>query len=202
MISYCKEETGNRVDLYLNDKTDKKASIIKRGTHASYSSCGICGSELVMDAGASIRKIEEKARFNDTQIFQCQEMVEKMQTVFKTTGGTHAAGIFDVQGGLLSLSEDVGRYNALDKAIGKVLLSKNADCASIIVLTSRISYEMVLKAGRLGVEILAAPSAVTSLAVELALAINLTLIGFLRNGSGNIYSVPERIAFFKLDYSL
>jgi FdhD protein len=119
MISYCKEETGNRIDLYLNDKTDKEASIVKRGSHASYSSCGICGSELVMDAGASIRKIEEKTRFNDTQIFQCHEIVEKMQTVFKTTGGTHAAGIFDVQGRLLSLSEDVGRHNALDKAIRK-----------------------------------------------------------------------------------
>ena len=193
MIRYCNEETGNRIDLYLNETSSGEIPIVRRGAHASYSSCGICGTELVMGVDASHKKIEEITRFSDSLIFQCKEKMESIQTVFKATRGTHAAGIFDSEGNLLSFSEDVGRHNALDKAIGKVLLSKKTDKASIIVLTSRLSYEMVLKSGRLGVEVCAGFSAVTSLAVELASRINLTLIGSLRDGNGNIYTVPSRI---------
>ncbi|OPY74510.1 MAG: formate dehydrogenase accessory protein [Syntrophorhabdus sp. PtaU1.Bin058] len=195
MIRYCNEETGNRIDLYLGDKSKDGVSIIRRGTtHATYSSCGICGSELVTNITLSMPKIEKRTRFGYAQICECQKALEEMQTVHKATGCAHGAGIFDSHGVFLSFAEDVGRHNALDKAIGKVLLSKSADRASIIILSSRISYEMALKAGRLGVEILAAPSAVTSLAIELASAINLTLIGFLRNRGGNVYSAPDRIA--------
>jgi len=193
MIRYCNEETGNRIDLYLNEHPLRELPMVRRGTHASYSSCGICGSELITDVGASLKNIEEKKHFTAALIFQCKETLETMQTVFRDTRGTHAAGIFDSKGNLIAFSEDVGRHNALDKAIGKVLLSKKTDKVSIIVLTSRISYEMVLKAGRLSVEVVAGFSAATSLAVELASRINLTLIGFLRDGSGTIYSAPARI---------
>ncbi|OPY76723.1 MAG: formate dehydrogenase accessory protein [Syntrophorhabdus sp. PtaU1.Bin153] len=193
MIRYCKENTGNRIDLYLNEHSTGELPMVRRGTHASYSSCGICGSELITDVGAALKNIEEKGHFTAMLIFQCKETVETMQSVFKETRGTHAAGIFDNEGNLIAFSEDVGRHNALDKAIGKVLLSKKTDKASIVVLTSRISYEMVLKAGRLGVEVVAGFSAATSLAVELASRINLTLIGFLRDGSGTIYSAPVRV---------
>lgn len=195
MIRYCGEDTGNRIDLYLNDGAGKEASIVRRGKQASYSSCGICGSELAADACVSIGKIESSTRFDAAQIVKCRETIENMQTAYKATGGTHAAGIFDKDGSLLSFSEDVGRHNALDKAIGKVLLSKSPGKASIVILTSRVSYEMALKAGRLGVEILAGFSAVTSMAVDLASAINMTLVGFLRNGNGSIYTAPERIMF-------
>lgn len=193
MIRYCNEERGNRIDLYVNENSVKELPMVRRGAHASYSSCGICGSEMIMAVEASHKKIEERRRFTDTLLFTCKETVESMQAVFKDSRGTHAAGIFDSEGTLLAFSEDVGRHNALDKAIGKVLLSKKTDRASIIILTSRMSYEMVLKAGRLGVEIVAGFSAVTSLAVDLAARMNLTLIGSLRDGDGNIYTVPSRI---------
>jgi FdhD protein len=193
MIRYCGEDAGNRIDLYLSDTADKGSLVVRRTNRASYSSCGVCGSELVLDAGASLKIVEESTHLNLTQVLGCQGMVEEMQAVFKATGGTHGAAIFDAEAKLLSFSEDVGRHNALDKAIGKALLSRIADKAFLVILTSRISYEMVLKAGRLGVEILAAPSAVTSLAVELASRINLTLVGFLRNGGANIYTVPARL---------
>ena len=193
MIRYCNEETGNRIDLYFDENSSEAIPVVRRGNLASYSSCGICGSELVMGVDASHKKIEERTRFTDILIFQCKEIVESMQSVFRVTRGTHAAGIFDSEGNILAFSEDVGRHNALDKAIGKVLLSKKIDKASIAILTSRMSYEMVLKAGRLGVEILAGFSAVTSLAVELASRMNLTLIGSLRDKNGDIYTVPSRI---------
>jgi FdhD protein len=193
MIRYCNEETGNRIDLYINERPSKELPTIRRGGHASYSSCGICGTELIMRVDASHKKIGESTLFTNTLIFHCKDTIENMQTVFKATRGTHAAGIFDAEGSLLAFSEDVGRHNALDKAIGKVLLLKNTGRASVIILTSRLSYEMVLKAGRLGVEVCAGFSAVTSLAVELASRINLTLIGSLNEGNGNIYSVPSRI---------
>lgn len=168
MIRYCNEETGNRIDLYINENSTRELPMVRRGAHASYSSCGICGSAMIMGVEVSHKKIEEKKRFTDMLLFTCKETVETMQAVFRDTRGTHAAGIFDSEGTLLAFSEDIGRHNALDKAIGKVLLLKQRDKASVIILTSRMSYEMVLKAGRLGVEVVAGFSAVTSLAVDLA----------------------------------
>jgi FdhD protein len=87
----------------------------------------------------------------------------------------------------------VGRHNALDKAIGQVLFEGKKQRAKIVVLSSRLSYEMVQKAGRLGIEIIAGSSAPTSLAIDLARELNMTLIGFLRPGGANIYTFPERV---------
>jgi FdhD protein len=193
MVHYCGEDNGNRIDLQVKGNPEKEDLVVRRRQHTSYSSCGICGSELVGNAIATIKKVEKDARASYGQILKCQHVVQEMQTVFKATGCPHGAGIFDAEARLLSFSEDVGRHNALDKSVGKLLLSRTADEAVIVILTSRISYEMVLKAGRLGAPIIAGPSAVTSLAVELASSVNLTLIGFLRDGRGNIYNAPERI---------
>jgi FdhD protein len=102
--------------------------------------------------------------------------------------------VFSRAGDLLAFSEDVGRHNALDKAIGKVLFSGKKKEAAIVMLSSRLSYEMVQKAARLGVEVLAGASAPTKLAIDLAQAVNLTLIGFLRKDRCNIYTCPERVA--------
>jgi FdhD protein len=192
MIQYCGEDSGNRIDLYVND-TGREGSLIRRSARPSYSSCGICGSELITEACTRLEKIEEKTRLPAADLVRCQELTYGMQTIFKATGGAHAAALFNGQGNLLSFAEDVGRHNALDKAIGKALFSKTAGKACLGILTSRLSYEMVLKGGKLGLEILAGTSAATSLAVELASRINMTLIGFLRNGSGSVYTAPERI---------
>ena len=93
----------------------------------------------------------------------------------------------------LASSEDVGRHNALDKAIGRVLFERKRAEVRTALLSSRLSYEMVQKSARLGVEIIAAASAPTSLAIELARQLDITLIGFLRTETANIYTVPERI---------
>jgi len=193
MIHYCGEETGNRIDISIRENSVRENLLVRRGGHASYSSCGICGSELTMDVCTSIGRLKNSTSFSAAKIIKCHQTIKEMQSAYKATGGTHAAGIFDRDCNLISFSEDVGRHNALDKAIGKLLLSQSTGNASIVVLTSRISYEMALKAGRLGAEVLAGFSAVTSLAVDMAAAINMTLIGFLRNRKGSIYAVPQRI---------
>jgi FdhD protein len=109
------------------------------------------------------------------------------------TRGTHAAGIFDGLGNLLSFSEDVGRHNALDKAIGKILFERKIHEAAIVQLSSRLSYEMVMKSVRLGAEILTGVSSATSLAIELANSMGITLVGSLRDNRGNVFSYPERL---------
>jgi FdhD protein len=119
-------------------------------------------------------------------------MVEK-QKAHHLTGGTHAASIFDGRGGFLSFAEDVGRHNALDKAIGKLLLEGKVHEAAIVHLSSRLSFEMVVKAARLRAEILTGVSAATSLAIETAESLGITLVGTLRNPRGNIFTHPDRI---------
>lgn len=121
-----------------------------------------------------------------------QALVEK-QDVHRATRGTHAAGIFDAKGGLLSFAEDVGRHNALDKAIGKLVLERRVGEAAVVQLSSRLSYEMVMKSVRLGAEILVGVSAATSLAVEVGRRMGLTLVGSLRNNRGNVFTHPERL---------
>jgi FdhD protein len=193
-VNYCGDLSSNKINMYLSDSRKNTESFkLKQKRSTTYSSCGICGKDMIEDICTSLKPTDKRVTIEFSKILKLQQIVEEKQEVFRVTGGTHAAGIFSAKGDLLSLSEDIGRHNALDKAIGKLLLSKQINEAAIIILTSRLSYEMVQKAARLGVEIIGGASSTTSLAVEIARTLNLTLIGFLRKNRGNIYSCPERI---------
>lgn len=114
--------------------------------------------------------------------------------VFQHTGGLHAVGIFAANGELLLLREDVGRHNALDKAIGALLLKKHIPATGCLLLVSgRASFELVQKAAMAGFAVMAAVGAPSSLAVSLAEQLNMTLIGFLRGSSFNVYSAAARV---------
>jgi FdhD protein len=116
------------------------------------------------------------------------------QRVFAATGGLHGAAIFDLAGTLVAIREDVGRHNAVDKLVGYALTNAMLPLSRHIMMVSgRLSFEIVQKAAAAGVPILAAVSAPSSLAVELAEEIGTTLIGFLRDGTFNIYTHPNRI---------
>ncbi|OPY78835.1 MAG: formate dehydrogenase accessory protein [Syntrophorhabdus sp. PtaU1.Bin153] len=193
-VGYCKDVSSNRVNIFRKDP--RKGVALARsgqGRAPSLTSCGICGKQMISDLSVSLQKVQKNITVETSRIATLQEAMFNDQRVFRTTGGTHAAGIFTRNGDLLALAEDVGRHNALDKAIGKVLFAHREHEAAITVLTSRLSYEMVQKAARLGIEVLTGASGATSLAIDLARSVEMTLIGFARGAQGNIYTCPERV---------
>jgi FdhD protein len=193
-VNYCSDISQNKINVYLSPMINKEDRLKKkRRRSTAYSSCGICGTDMIEGIAVSKDRIEERIKMGASDISEMQKVMQENQIIFPVTGGTHAAGIFSAERELLAFSEDVGRHNALDKAIGKLLFSRSIKKAAIVVLTSRLSFEMVQKAARLGAEIVCGVSSPTSLAIELAKTVNLTLIGFLRGNRGNIYTCPERI---------
>jgi FdhD protein len=191
-VSHCIDST-NRVNVYLSPERRGPGAPARKRSGIVYASCGVCGKELLSDICVALAKSDRTVSMRLSQVFDMQKAMEAHQPVFYATGATHAAALFDGEGRTLASSEDVGRHNALDKAIGRVLFEKKGGEAKAAVLSSRLSYEMVQKAARLGVELIAGVSAPTSLAIDLAERLDITLIGFLRPGSANIYTSPERV---------
>ena len=190
-VNHCIDST-NRINVYLTpERRVRTGPAKKRRTIAS--SCGLCGKELLSDICTVVTRSARTMTVELSQVFLMQNGLESEQPVFNATGGTHLAGLFDGRGRLLASAEDVGRHNALDKVIGQALFQGKGKEAKVVVLSSRLSYEMVQKAAGLGVEIIAGASAPTSLAIDLARELDITLIGFLRPGRANIYNAPERV---------
>jgi FdhD protein len=161
------------------------------------SSCGVCGKssiDAVFSTGCQVVAQEMKPVSGDL-LQALPGKLRDSQFVFKHTGGLHAAALFKDNGELMYVREDVGRHNALDKLIGKALLENKLPLQNkILLLSGRISFELVQKAARAGIELIAAIGAPSSLAVELGEAMGITLVGFLREDRFNIYSHRERIS--------
>lgn len=160
------------------------------------SSCGVCGKtslEALRVSGAKEAAVDN-VRFAREMLTTLPIKLRAAQKVFDTTGGLHAAAAFDAAGDIVAIREDVGRHNAVDKVVG-ALLSRNALPASDLglLVSGRASFELMQKAVMAGMPVLAAISAPSSLAVDLAREFNITLVGFLRGDTFNIYTAPERI---------
>jgi FdhD protein len=155
------------------------------------SACGVCGKES-LEALASNRcpvLPPSGLRIDGAVIHRLPEQLRRRQDIFESTGGLHAAALFNPQGELESLREDVGRHNAVDKLVGEALLNLRTPLRdSVMLVSGRASFELVQKATMAGVPLLAAVGAPSSFAVAEAARCGLTLIGFLRNGSFNVYS--------------
>jgi FdhD protein len=158
-------------------------------------SCGLCGKDSIADVLCSSAPLAlDDLRVAASCIYDLPTKLRAAQAVFTHTGGLHAAGLFDAQGELRLLREDVGRHNAVDKLIGNGLLLSTLPYAwAILLVSGRTSFEIIQKALRARIPCIAAISAPSSLAVELAEQSGITLIGFLRAHTMNVYTHPERI---------
>jgi FdhD protein len=160
------------------------------------SSCGVCGT-TGLDAAiarAAATRIVTTGGVELSVLLRLPNRMRKSQSKFGDTGGIHAAALFDFQGTLLCVAEDVGRHNAFDKLVGENLLAGRLPLSNhVVLLSGRASFELVQKALRAGVAVLAAIGAPSSLAVNLAVASGLTLVGFLRETQCNVYSNPQRL---------
>jgi FdhD protein len=159
------------------------------------SSCGVCGT-TGLDAAiarAAATRIADTGPVELELLMGLPDRMREAQSKFGDTGGIHACALFDFSGNLITIAEDVGRHNAFDKLVGENLLAGRLPLKEhIIVLSGRASFELVQKALRTGVAVLAAIGAPSSLAVNLAVASGLTLVGFLRERQCNVYSSPQR----------
>ncbi len=186
---------GNVLQIDLHARVPFAMEKLQRHFYTS-SSCGVCGKtaiELVQQQSCFVLD----ANFPIIKQEILTALVEKLratQSVFEQTGGIHAAALFDTQGNLLAMREDVGRHNALDKLLGFALKENRIPLReNILLLSGRISFELVQKAAIAGIPIIAAIGAPSSLAIELAAENNITLIGFLREARFNIYTFETRI---------
>lgn len=185
----------NVVNIRLRPEVAMEMQLATRRFSAG-SSCGVCGTtglDAAIARAAAIR-IGTTKPMDLAVLLSLPKKMRDAQEKFGDTGGIHAAALFDFAGNLLSIAEDVGRHNALDKLVGECFMRGRLPLTErVLLLSGRASFELLQKALRSGVSIVAAIGAPSSLAVNLALASGLTLIGFLRERAFNIYSHPERI---------
>ena len=189
-ISTCPSATaGNVIDVMLT--APEKVDFAKFTRHVfTSSSCGICGKATIESALAPHPPLPQPVGdLPLATILQLPDKLRAQQTSFQSTGGIHASALFDLSGNLLILREDVGRHNALDKVLGACLLAGNLPLnETILLLSGRISYELMQKSLAARIPIIAAVGAPSSLAVEFAMASGQALIGFIRDGRCNVYA--------------
>ncbi len=200
-ISYCVdpdvdgEQRYNIVNVKLREGLSPDLQPLERHFFTT-SACGVCGKanlEALRLRGCPV--IPDGPEVSAEVIYSLPEQLRAAQRVFSTTGGLHAAALFDTQGQLLSVREDVGRHNALDKLVGSAVLSDQLPLNNHIVMVSgRSSFEILQKCLTAGVPIVCAVSAPSSLAVALARDFGITLVGFLRGERFNVYAGRERLA--------
>jgi FdhD protein len=194
-LEHGDDEIGNIVDIALAPGVEVRSGA-RRGFMTT-SACGVCGKSSVDDICVLPRAplSAGTAVFEPAMIAALPDRLREAQRVFSSTGGLHAAGLFTAAGELLVAREDVGRHNAVDKIVGWAVLQDKLPLAGCVLLVSgRASFELVQKAVLAGIPLLAAVSAPSSLAAELAEEAGLTLVGFLRGQSMNVYAGAHRVA--------
>ena len=187
--------TNNIVRVNVGDDVSLDPQRLRRN-FISNSSCGVCGkSSLDSLEVKQITKLDPASPTVPASIiYGLPRSLRETQTVFEKTGGIHAAGIADIDGAMLEISEDIGRHNAVDKLIGGLFQKGELPASNkIIVVSGRASFEIVQKAIVAGIPMMVAVGAPSSLAVELATKYKMTLVGFTSNSRFNVYSVPDRL---------
>jgi len=175
-IGYCKDLDPNVIDIMIKpERLEKISNILERRSYVSQTSCGICGKQMIDDLYQVLTPAEDGFQVKINRIFDCVSKLSEDQKYYRTTKGSHAAMIFDNKLEMVSFAEDVGRHNALDKAIGKAFMNRKLHEAAILVLSSRISYELVQKVARAHLPIIISHSRPTALAAQMGHALNMTI---------------------------
>ncbi|HET6713884.1 MAG TPA: formate dehydrogenase accessory sulfurtransferase FdhD [Actinomycetota bacterium] len=195
-VAYCddligEEQRYNVVTVTLDRVFDH--DLLRRNFFAT-SSCGICGKTALDDVEVRCAPVADGPVVPADVLATLPDRLRSNQRVFDRTGGLHAAGLFTPDGELLTLREDVGRHNAVDKVIGEhVLVGRLPLGDHVLQVSGRASFEIVQKAAMAGVPIVSAVSAPSSLAVEAGERFGMTIVGFVRDGRCNVYTRPERV---------
>lgn len=164
---------------------------LNKRTLLSVSSCGICGKQKLEDLYTDDKKLEEKLSFSSKNLFVMFQQLKEKQYTFQKSGGSHAAGVFDKAYNLLTVREDIGRHNAVDKCVGDLLQKQLLKKANYLLVSGRVSYEIVSKAFLAKIPVIVAVSACSSMAVDFAKEFGICLIGFTRDQKMTIYSNPS-----------
>jgi len=192
-IKFSTKEEENIVEAYI--KIDRKQlgdGYLNSRNLLSVSSCGICGKTVLDDLGVGV-KIENTKTIRLEGLYAMFQHMKEEQVTFHQTGGSHAAGVFTNKGNLLLVREDIGRHNAVDKVIGALMNDNLLDQATCLTVSGRVSYEIITKAFAAKIPVLAAVSAPSSLAVDFAKELGITLLGFCRENKATCYAHPYRI---------
>jgi FdhD protein len=194
-IAYClgpeREQMFNIVTVRLRTRVPES---LRDRRYLSNSSCGICGKAALEEIEVRCARVGDGPTVRASVLASLPDQLARHQSVFDQTGGLHAAARFTADGTLRETREDVGRHNALDKLVGNALLERELPLADDLLLVSgRLSFELVQKAAVAGLPVLCAVSAPSSLAVAAADQLGQTVVGFLRDGRFNAYAHPERI---------
>ncbi len=195
-VAYCDNLPGedqqyNVVAVTLNRPFD--FDLLKRNFYAT-SSCGVCGKAALDDIEVRCAPVAEGPEVGVAVLVALPDALRKAQKVFQRTGGLHASGLFTRDGTLVSIREDVGRHNAVDKVVGEQVLAGRVPLADhVLQVSGRLSFEIVQKAAVAGIPIVSAVGAPSSLSVEAGERFGMTLVGFVRDGRLNVYTHPERV---------
>jgi len=186
---------SNQIKVHLNENVQFDMLKLERNFYTT-SSCGVCGKASIdaVKIACPIIVPSEKWKIEKQVLLTLNDSLRNAQENFNFSGGIHASALFNLKGELIEIKEDVGRHNALDKLIGSAVQKNEIPLFNhILFLSGRVSFELVQKASMVGFRMICAVGAPSSLAVELAEELDITLVGFLRENRFNIYSAPERI---------
>jgi FdhD protein len=195
-VAYCEDidtedQRYNVITVALTRAFDDR--LLHRNFFAT-SSCGVCGKAALEDIEVRCAPVPMGFHVLTTTILELPDRLRSAQRVFDQTGGLHAAGLFTAEGQMISVREDVGRHNAVDKVIGEQLLAGALPIGErILQVSGRVSFEIVQKAAVAGIPVVSAVGAPSSLAVDAGARLGVTIVGFVRDGRCNVYSSDERV---------
>jgi FdhD protein len=199
-IEYCTDPAADHPENIVNARLTNQtpdaldALLAERRNVTTNSSCGLCGRLTIESLRSDRPRLTSSWTVASSAVIELPDRLRHAQAVFDETGGLHAAGLFTRDGRLETIAEDVGRHNAVDKVIGRMLMAERLPLSDhLLFVSGRSSFEIIQKAFIAGISFVAAVSAPSSLAVELAEECGITLIGFLRGQNFNIYAHPDRV---------